>query len=63
MHIYTKDPMMINLKTFLKTLFEKYKRIVLAKSTRTLECLNNLNKFNIHVDFMTFENTISKISF
>ena len=28
MHIYIKDPMMINLKTFLKRLFEKYKRIV-----------------------------------
>jgi len=28
MHIYIKNPMLINLKTFLKTLFEKYKRIV-----------------------------------
>ena len=37
MHIYIKYTMMINLKTFLKTLFEKYKRIVLANSTRTLE--------------------------
>ena len=37
MHIYIKDPMMINLKTFLKALIEKYKRIVLANSARTLE--------------------------
>jgi len=28
MHIYIKYPMMINLATFLKKLFEKYKRIV-----------------------------------
>jgi len=39
MHIYIKHPMMNNLKTFLKTFFEKYKRIVLANSTRTLESL------------------------
>jgi len=37
MHIYIKYTMMINLKTFSKTLFEKYKRIVLANSTRTLK--------------------------
>ena len=37
MHIYIKLLMMINLKTFLKTLFEKYKRIVLANSKKTLE--------------------------
>jgi len=28
MHIYINYPMIINLKTFFKTLFEKYKRIV-----------------------------------
>ena len=32
-----QHPMMINLKKFLKALFEKYKRIVLANSTRTIE--------------------------
>ena len=42
MYIYINYPMMINLTTFLKTLFYKYKRIVLANSTRTLE--GQLNK-------------------
>ena len=37
MYICVKYPMRINLKTFLKALFKKYKRIVLANSTRTLE--------------------------
>ena len=37
MHIYIKLLMTINLKTFLKTLIEKNKRIVLANRRRTLE--------------------------
>ena len=37
MIIYIKYTMMINLKKFLKTFSEKYKRIVKANSTRTLE--------------------------
>jgi len=41
MHIYIKLLMTINLKTFLKTLIEKYKRIVLANrssSSSSVSC-------------------------
>ena len=57
MHIYIKLLMMINLKTFLKTLIEKYKRIVLANRTRILEGLDgNISKKIIN-------RTKNKISF
>jgi hypothetical protein len=49
MHICIEYPMMINLKKFLKTLFEKYKRIVLVNRTRTLEgqsCLQRIKSFS-----------------
>ena len=39
MHIYIKLLMMINLKTFLKTLFEKYKRIVQELKSALLNIL------------------------
>jgi hypothetical protein len=56
MYIYIKYSMMINLTTFLKTLFYKYKRIVLANSTRTLE--GQLNK----IFFSLKKEKISKLT-
>jgi hypothetical protein len=42
---------MIKLKTLLKALFEKYKQLVLANSTRTLEGLKKSKRYKVSKKF------------